>query len=170
MMIFAKILDNIKYKFSQKETDGLKVEGYKDDILNVDHIQHFGFRSKPPKNTTAIVKYLSKNGRNRVAIASKNYNINIVFLDGETIMFAVDSNLEVKAKIYLKNDGVINLETENSVNIKSNNVNIGEGGNAIARKDDFVEGKIIIPSGSSSGTYDLIDGKISTGSSKHTAS
>lgn len=166
-LIFGKIIENIDQFVNGKTTDFVKVEGFVDDIFEADKFQHFGFRSHPTKSTTGLIGYLSKQKRNIVNFASKNYNIELNLETGETIIFATDEDDNVKSTIKLK-DGIIEI-TSDTVDVIADNVNLGTSGEAIARKDDLVTGQVIIPSGSSAGTYPITNGKISTGSANNTS-
>lgn len=120
-MIFAKLISNIKIKLSgNQQTDGVKLEGFSEELFEADKYQHFGFSSKAIKGTTFIPIYLSKNKRNIVTIASKNYKIVLEYNDGETILYSTDAEGIIKTKIYLKNDGTLELNGNTQSIVKGN--------------------------------------------------
>lgn len=131
----------------------------------IKYLTPYGLFIKPKEKSIGIGFHINGNTENSVSIP-----INIEFFSdlerGEVAVGIPSFN----SRIYFKCDGSINIESDKAINILGSNVNIGEGGAAIARKDDVVIGKITIPGGSSAGTYDLINGKINTGSTKHTCS
>jgi phage gp45-like len=105
-----RLIQNIKFRlFGNEETNGLKAEGYEGQILEVEEYQHFGFCSRGTKGTTHIVKFLTKNKADIISIASKNYNIEFNMNDGETLIYSTDENSAIKSKIYLRDNGTIEI-------------------------------------------------------------
>ena len=118
----------------------------------------YGISANIPNNSDYILLNIQGQEENVVGlghyIEGKIKNLNV----GEIVI----QNPIAGTKIYLKSDGSIDI-------IATSGINLGLSGKAIARKDDAVTGQIIIPGGSSAGTYNLTNGKISTGSSNNTS-
>lgn len=118
---FATLISNVKIKlFGSATTNGVKVEGFVEDIFEADEFTHFGFTSKGIKGTTHIIKCLSDNKRNIISVASKNYDIEILIDDGETKIWSTDASGVLKSVIHLTKDGKIKLNGESEAIVLGN--------------------------------------------------
>ena len=124
----------------------------------------YGLAANPKEKCFTLLFSVNGQEDNILGIAHNPTNRFKNLTPGEVVV----GNSYVNTKIYFKADGTIEIFTDKTLNINANNINLGSSGKAIARKDDEVVGQVIIPSGSSAGTYNITNGKINTGSTKHT--
>lgn len=132
---------------------------------NSEKVLPYGLYSNPKDKALAIVFNTYAQPENSMAIPYDPYKRFEGLKPGEVLV----GNPYTNTYIYFKTDGSIQIKTDSSVNIDASNINLGSGGKAIARVDDEITGEVIIPSGSSAGTYNITNGKISTGSSTNTS-
>ncbi|WP_028328918.1 hypothetical protein [Brachyspira alvinipulli] len=106
MGIFAKLVSNI---FKKKDKPFVKVESIGNTISEVQILQPSNFTSVPINNSKG---YMS--------VINTNYKVIIAFEDtadlslkaGECAVYSTDDNGQIKAKIKLLKDGIIELEGE----------------------------------------------------------
>ena len=129
---------------------------------NINLVLPYGLFANPKENGLVLTFNIGANEEN---IAGIPYNPYIRFKDlkkGEVVV----GNPHTQTKIHFKENGDIDIESNSTINIKSDSVNIANGVNGVARLDDTIVGQVIIPGGSSAGTYNITNGKISSASSK----
>lgn len=130
----------------------------------VELVLPYGLYSNPKEQSLALLFSVNGQEDNISAIPHNPYNRFKNLKTGEVAV----GNPNTLTKIYFKEDGTIEIFTDKTLNINATNINLGSGGKAIARKDDEVVGQVVIPAGSSAGTYNITNGKINVGSTKHT--
>jgi len=166
MKIF-NIIKRAIISLSSKDNEDFQIAQatYFEKTKNIELILPYGLYSNA--KTGAISLVFAVNGQEE-NLAGIPYNPYVRFKNLNPSEVAV-GNPHKLTKIYFKDDGNIDIETSVNVNIKASKTNLGVGGKAIARVDDIITGQVIIPSGSSAGTYNITNGKISTGSPNNTS-
>jgi phage gp45-like len=130
-------------------------------VKNVQNTNLYGLKTFAINGSSVILFNINGNTDNTMGFALNIANDLPKLLEGETMLY----NLKTKNYVYLKNDGEINIKCTKAV-ITADNVDLAGGTKGVARLDDTVSGQVIIPSGSSAGTYNLTSGKIASSSSK----
>lgn len=113
-------------------------------------VYHYGFFGNPPPDTVSLAFSVQGNPDNRVHIPLTNKDIPD-HAEGEVLMFHPPTG----AFLIFRKSGDIDIETGDggsaNVNVNAAQVNLGEGGEKIARIGDAVE--VTIVGGSSAGTH-----------------
>ena len=79
-----------------------------DDVQQIELIQQNGEQNNPLDDATVIVLEITKTWK--IAVAIKDFvEPDATLGRGEKIIYSLDSNNNIKAKIYLKNDGTVNI-------------------------------------------------------------
>ncbi|MCK5602307.1 phage baseplate assembly protein [Candidatus Pacearchaeota archaeon] len=132
---------------------------------NVELVLPYGLYSNPKEGAIALMFQVNGQEENMTAIPYDPYTRFKNLQPGEVAV----GNPHTQSKILFKANGDIELEANGAVNINAPNIHLGEGGEPIARVGDQITGEVIIPSGSSAGTYPVTTGVISTGSPNNTS-
>lgn len=142
---------------------------------NIEVLFPYGLNANPPEGSLALLIPINNDDSNMTAFI---YDPTTRFKDLKQGEVAI-GNPTTKARIEFSEDGSINIiknETtsikineDGSVDINSTQINLGTGGPAIARLGDTVTGQVIIPTGSSAGTFPVTSGVISSGSTQNTS-
>lgn len=97
----------------------VKVEGFKNDILEVESYQQPGLFSRPQKDGKVLVIPIGDDRSHSIIVALNNYKLNLSINEGGTLIYSTDeSGQNIKSKILLDNDGKIGMNNE-SGNLKS---------------------------------------------------
>ena len=151
--IITRVIDSNTYQVS-----------FLGKITELKSINPYGFKSIANNGSKLLIFAAKGKLDNAKALAINNADAIVEItnlVEGESVVYNENTN----DYIIFKNDGTIKVKAT-TVNVIASDVNIAEGSKGVARLDDTVTGKIIIPSGSSAGTYNLTSGKIATASSK----
>lgn len=79
-----------------------------DDVQNIEQICQNGEQTNPLDDATVIILEITKSWK--IAVAVKDLvEPDATLARGEKIIYSLDSSNNIKAKIYLKNDGTVNV-------------------------------------------------------------
>jgi len=150
---------------------------YLGQTKNIEVLSSYGLNSNPPKNSLVILlPILGDSGnpvgivydpRNRVKNLKEGEVVTGNTVKGTTIEFPDDGSINI-----VKDENTsVRINADGSIDINSTNINLGQGGPAIARVGDTITGDIFIPGGSSAGTYTITlgTGIITSGSTQNTS-
>jgi phage gp45-like len=132
-----------------------------DKVKNIQNSNFYGLKTFATVGSSVILFNIAGNTDNTMGFALNNAKDFPVLEEGETLIY----NLKTSDYIQLKADNSINIKCTNAI-IDADTVDIAGGSKGVARLDDTISGQVIIPGGSSAGTYNITNGKIASASSK----
>lgn len=95
---------------SPGQTVTIKGVGIGGSTVETEVYQSSGIFSRPPKNCRGIFLPIGEGRNNGATIAFSNYQITFEIIEGETVIYSSSQDGKtIKAKIYLDNDGNVNL-------------------------------------------------------------
>jgi len=132
-----------------------------DKVKNIQNTNFYGLKTFATSGSSVILLNVNGNSDSTIGFALNIAKDLAELAEGETMIY----NLKTADYIHLKNDGEITVKCTKAV-ITASSIDLAGGTKGVARLDDTVSGQVIIPVGSSAGTYNLTSGKISSASSK----
>ena len=105
---------------SEKDVLVSTVETIKNNLRSCEIMFAVGFESRPSKNDKLIIIPFGNSKRNLVAIAGKNETLTPLLNDGERRISSTNkAGNQIQVKFFLRNDGVLEIDTEDNFEVVS---------------------------------------------------